>query len=88
MSECAKLKHSIKAMDFAILEIELFLDTHPHDKRALKVREQYRAKRCELIDLYEQSFGPYVVTTDDVDDVSHWTWIDDPWPWDYSGEAK
>lgn len=88
MSERAKQRRCIAAMDFAILEMEIFLDTHPNDMRALKVREQYQAKRRELVDQYERTFGPYVVTTDDVENTTHWTWIDDPWPWDYTGEMK
>ena len=76
------MRRRISAVDFAIWEMEVFLDTHPDDARALKVREQYRQKRAELVGEYEMRFGPYVVTSDDVND-SRWTWLDNPWPWDY-----
>ena len=41
----------------------------------------YRDKLAQLIDRYEQSYGPLVQTQEDVTD-SWAEWICDPWPWD------
>lgn len=82
MSEREQLRRRISAMDFAIFEIELFLDTHPNDANAMMARSQYRKRRAELVADYEKRFGPYVVTTNDING-QRWTWIDNPWPWDY-----
>ncbi len=81
-------KRRISAYDFAILEVELYLDTHPRDERALQLREVYRDKRRELVEQYEKQFGRYIVTCDDVcDEASSWVWVHDPWPWEFTKEA-
>ncbi len=77
-----KCKWRIDAYDFAILDLETYLDTHPNDSRAIQLRELYRAKREELVHEYEMRFGPYVVTRRDIHDPTCWTWVNDPWPWD------
>lgn len=82
MSEKARWKRMIHAYDFAILEVEMYLDTHPRDTKALQLREDYKRKRKQLVDAYTQKFGPYIVTTDDVRG-NCWTWVNDPWPWEY-----
>lgn len=86
MNERGQMRRRISAVDFALFELVLFLDTHPDDIRAMKMREQYMKKREELVAEYESRFGPYVVTTDDVTG-DQWTWIDNPWPWDYVPET-
>lgn len=82
MNERNKLIRQIHALDFSLLELNEYLDTHPSDMKALKMLEIYRAKRQECIQMYESRFGPYVQTVDDVRG-DRWTWIDNPWPWDY-----
>ncbi len=76
----------IKAYDFAMLEMNLYLDTHPEDCQALALFKMYREKRMQLIAEYEALFGPYINTVDDVQGDS-FAWICDPWPWDYCREA-
>jgi len=77
-----KLARCIHAYDFAILEMGLYLDTHPCDTAALTKRQELQAKRAELVAEYERQYGPYIVTNTDVcgDD---WKWICGPWPWEY-----
>ena len=87
MSEMSQMRRRIMAMDFAIYEIDLFLDTHPKDKQALTARLEYRKKRDEMVADYVKRFGPYVVTTNDVMSTDRWTWIENPWPWDYVPET-
>ena len=40
--EKSRMLRRIDAVDFAIHEMVLYLDTHPNDARALKAWEQYR----------------------------------------------
>lgn len=86
MDNRAALAHRIKAYDFAILEMNLFLDTHPCDKQALALFYMYRDKRDELISTYETHYGPYINTVDDVKG-DNFTWISNPWPWEFCKEA-
>ncbi len=83
MDKCT-LRRRISAVDFALWELQLFLDTHPHCAEALQKRAQLQAERHQLVSLYETNFGPLVLTSHDVKGDC-WSWIDDPWPWDLEG---
>ena len=87
MKEQTMLTRKIHAYDFAIIEIEMYLDTHPDDCKALALRQTYRQARQALVEEYQQRFGPYVVTTDDINDPHTWSWVDSPWPWEYKGDC-
>lgn len=81
MDERKKLAYRINAYAFALHEMTLYLDTHPTCKEALHKRMEYRRIWKELIALYEQKFGPYVETANQVQGDC-WSWIDGPWPWE------
>ncbi len=76
----AALLRKIQTVDFALQEVNLFLDTHPRCKKALTYYEMYRKLRHELCMEYTEKYGP--LTRNDVMDTDNWTWIDDPWPWE------
>ena len=80
------MAHRIKAYDFAIIEMNLYLDTHPDDEQGVCLFKMYQEKRCQLIETYEHHFGPYINTVNDVQG-NRFDWIRDPWPWDYCREA-
>ena len=82
-----KMLRRINAYDFALLDLQTYLDSHPADRRAMQLRQMYKKQRQELIGEYEMRFGPYVVTRDDVPDGDRWTWTHDPWPWDIQMEG-
>ena len=82
MNEKQTMKKCIESLDFSILETELFLDTHPHDQKALHMLREYRRRKREAISAYESRFGKYVVTTCDVPAAEYWSWVDSPWPWE------
>lgn len=86
MTDRYTLKHRIHALDFALLELNLFLDTHPHNEAALCKRREYQAMRAAFVEQYEQEFGPYIVTAKHVQG-DRWCWNDSPWPWDYGKEC-
>lgn len=76
------MRKKIHAYDFAILEFELYLDTHPWDSRALNKRHELIRERRELVEQYERRFGPYIVKSTQVKG-DRWSWVDNPWPWEY-----
>lgn len=82
MDERMTLKKRIHAVDFALLETGLFLDTHPCNGAALAQRDEYRRMRQALIETYEAQYGPYVVTAADVPCGDRYAWVDGPWPWE------
>ncbi len=82
MIDKARLIRQIHSLDFSIKEMELYLDVHPKNQRALKLLADLRQKRKALKDAYEQRFGAHIVTTHDVPAEDRWRWIDSPWPWE------
>ena len=71
----------IGAYQFALYDLELYLDSHPYDQQAMQLRQVYRTRLSQLIDEYEQHYGKYINTMSDVQES--WNeWVKDPWPWD------
>lgn len=82
MTEREMLQKKIGTCQFAITDIDLFLDTHPADSEMLQKRAAYEAQLQPLIKEYEAKFGP--LTKND-QDTNTWAWVKDPWPWDTEG---
>lgn len=82
MNSKENLIKKIHALDFAIHELVLYLDTHPISEKAMKLLKEYREKRKECITIYEEKYGPYIVTPADVPISSCWQWLESPWPWE------
>lgn len=70
----------LQAMEFVVLELGLYLDTHPDDAEAFALFQQLsaleRAARAE----YERQNGPL---TKDSATGDRFRWLNDPWPWNY-----
>ncbi len=81
MVNCKELFERIRAYQFALYDIELFLDSHPNDTQAMQLRGHYMTKLRQLKDAYEQHYGTLVITKNDVEE-SWRDWVNDPWPWD------
>ena len=81
MNERQTLKRRIDALAFAIHELVLFLDTHPHNRQAMELLREFRRRRKAAIADYEAKCGAYIETVKDVDPTDHWSWINSPWPW-------
>ena len=79
MTERDILLKKIGTLKFAIVDIDLFLDTHPGDSEVLQKRAEYETQVLPLIKEYESKFGPL---TKSENETNTWTWVKDPWPWD------
>lgn len=70
----------IAAVDFAIIDLHLFLNTHPTDENVIA---QYNSlvAQCKMIKQnYERYFGPLSSTGSP--SAYPWQWINEPWPWE------
>lgn len=78
--------HELQALDFAVQELGLYLDTHPDDKEALSLfiaySDLYEAGKAE----YQRRYGPLEQAV--AGRGGFYDWLDDPWPWDASGKAE
>ncbi len=68
----------IKSLDFAIIELGLYLDTHPEDQRALCMHREYCKQVKELKDKYQKMYGPLTIFYP----CNKWRWLEEPWPWE------
>ena len=80
MNKREKLMRSLSAVQFALWELHLYLNTHPTDLEAIALHEQYEAKLRKLRDEYESKYGPLTPTVGEGVD-----WLKNPWPWDIEG---
>ena len=80
MNEQKKLRDMIRKYAFAVTEAVLYLDTHPHDKKALEAMSRYTKKYNELKKIYEQKYGPLDIFAPINGEC--WQWIESPWPWE------
>ena len=87
MSECecnefnqtrADMIERIKCLNFAIIELGLYLDTHPEDEKALCLHRKYCKEYRELTDKYQKVYGPLTIQFP----CNKWRWLEEPWPWE------
>ena len=71
----------LQALNFAIQDLQLYLDTHRCDKQALDAYRELQRRYRECAEKYRQHYGPMNQLCPDDDD--HYRWLDDPWPWEY-----
>jgi spore coat protein JB len=80
-----ELLNKISKCNFVLNDLNLYLDTHPNDKQALKMYGQYQRQSSESVAEYEKMYGP--LTPGLTNRTDTWNWIDGPWPWEnqYNG---
>ena len=71
----------LQALEFVVLELGLYLDTHSDDKEAFALFKQYSAMEKAAKAAYEAKFGPLMKSSAATGD--RYTWLQDPWPWNY-----
>ncbi|MCH5253699.1 MAG: spore coat protein CotJB [Lachnospiraceae bacterium] len=81
-SEQAKLLHNIDLMGFVIVEMNLYLDTHPDDTEAIDYLRHYVHMKNQAMREYASKYGPLTVSTADASDCNEWTWATSPMPWE------
>lgn len=74
-----ELRKLIQSINFTVLELGLYLDTHPQSICALEKYHECKKMLKEAVALYEKKFGP--LTMYGVKCEENWTWVEEPWPW-------
>ena len=72
----------LMALDFAIDELGLYLDTHASDTQAFETFKSFLKLYEEGRKEYVARFGP--LSLSDLSTAKSFTWLNDPWPWEYS----
>ncbi|HHW47049.1 MAG TPA: spore coat protein CotJB [Clostridiaceae bacterium] len=73
-----KLLRELMAADFAVIDMNLYLDTHPNDQRAILIYNVLVQRAKMLRDNYERLYGPLTPMTPS---KCPFEWINEPWPW-------
>ena len=73
----------LMALDFAVKELNLYLDTHPQDQEALSLYASYIKLAQEGHEKYISQYGP--LTSENLVLSEGYTWLNDPWPWELGG---
>ena len=73
--------YKLQEMDFAAHDLNLYLDTHPNDSNAIRLYNEYNKKAQMLSNTYERKYGPINLSDNQGLNMSPWTWIKEPWPW-------
>ena len=77
------LMRQLQEVSFALVDTNLFLDSHPDCKLALDFFREMQTKYAQLPADYEIEYGP--LTAFDTNTEHGWEWIDHPWPWELEG---
>jgi spore coat protein JB len=74
-----KMLKEVMAADFAAIDLQLYLNTHPYDRRALTVYMSNARRAKMLMENFERMYGPITAIASN---SYPWPWIENPWPWD------
>ncbi len=71
----------VMALDFVCNELLLYLDTHADDAEAFAAYQSFAALAQTAHNKYTELYGP--ITRQDLLNAKSFTWLSNPWPWDY-----
>lgn len=75
-----ELLQQIQAVDFVLVELNLYLDTHKEDHNAIQQFNQHVGERWRLVQEFESCYGPLLGFGRSFSGFP-WQWSDTPWPW-------
>jgi spore coat protein JB len=70
----------LQAVDFVLVELTLYLDTHPQDQNAVHQFNQYAQQRKKIKRAIESKYGPLQQYGNSYSGMP-WNWSSGPWPW-------
>ncbi|MEI5907157.1 spore coat protein CotJB [Bacillus spongiae] len=76
-----ELLQDLQEIDFVILELTLYLDTHPSDEYALTQYNQFVQQRKQAKKRFESQFGSLTSFGYSYTQPKKWNWQEAPWPW-------
>ena len=81
VSDKTSLLRNIQQLNFAMIELALYLNNQKECEDALALYERVRMMHADAKRRYEECYGP--LTYEGVDtEKDGWSWIDGPWPWE------
>lgn len=81
LNEQADMLTYIDALDFALIDFDLYLDIYPNDQKMIELYNKYRVEKDKITKDYESKYGPLTLNSEALRKVP-WSWDDAPWPWE------
>ncbi len=75
------LLKEVMAADFTLIDLNLYLNTHPYDQRTIMLFYNCAQRAKMLRNEYERLYGP--LTASNFPNPCPWQWINSPWPWEH-----
>jgi spore coat protein JB len=80
-TERETLLFQVMQYKFALIELNLYLDTHPSDTETINLYNKYLNIEKQMCDKYESMYGPLTLDSNYLN-KNTWTWQNSPWPWE------
>lgn len=80
-----KLLQEINILCFTVVELTLFLDTHPDNQEAMRHFDYYNRLKKEKYEEYSNLFGPLSINQAKGRN-KEFQWTMQPWPWEGGNE--
>jgi spore coat protein JB len=78
-----ELLEYIDIVSFVLTDVNLYLDTHPQDERAIEYFNNYQKARNQALREYSAAFGPLNLDTAMI--KNEFSWAKERWPWQLEG---
>lgn len=85
-NEREKMLTKVRELAFTVHELNLFLDSHPDNRMALKYFRKYNDELKNATTAYEELYGPLTAAAET--DCEQWDWIKRPWPWENDSDCE
>ncbi|MDO5415055.1 MAG: spore coat protein CotJB [Bacillota bacterium] len=76
-----KALRRVQELNFAMIELGLYLNTHPCDENALMLYERVQLMHGAAKAKYEECYGP-LSYEGVIPEKDGWSWVHGPWPWE------
>ena len=81
-NEKERMMLEIQKLDFAMKDINLYLDVYPNDMCMIRKFNEYLMKKNRLVQDYETKFGPITLTMPNNSlEGTPWAWLETKSPW-------
>jgi spore coat protein JB len=77
----------IQQLGFVLVDLNLYLDTHPTDKMALMNYNTFSDQYRELMMKYNMTYGPLMGFGHAQGGMDQFLWVNSPWPWQKDANA-
>lgn len=81
-SEMNRMLKDISIIDFTLVDLNEYLDTHPYDKQAMEYFNHYSRIMSQLSKDFSARYFP--LTAEQSTATREWNWVLSPMPWEYT----